>query len=72
MTQAPEVALSKMSSRSDMWALGCVALELISRMTMRQRCDDNNTILGVMSADALKAFLDEVLDDTNTHIRPLC
>jgi serine/threonine protein kinase len=59
--KAPEIARSQFSWRSDMWAVGCVLLELLSHTTMMELYSNKRVVLGVMSPADLATLIDSLL-----------
>jgi len=59
--KAPEIADSKFSWRSDMWAVGCVLLELLSHSTMMELYSNQRLVLGVLTQADLAARISSIL-----------
>jgi len=59
--KAPEIAASKFSWRSDMWAVGCVLLELLSHVTMMELYNRQKYVLGVLQPAELAALIDKLI-----------
>lgn len=59
--KAPEIADSKFSWRSDMWAVGCVLLELLSHTTMTDLYSNRRLVLGILSPAELAETIDSLI-----------
>jgi len=59
--KAPEIAHSRFSWRSDMWAVGCVLLELLSHTTMMELYSNRRVVLGVLNEADLAALINSLL-----------
>lgn len=59
--KAPEIAQSKFSWRSDMWACGCVLLELLSHTPIIDLYNTRKLVLGVLSERELSTTIASLL-----------
>jgi len=59
--KAPEIESSKFSPRSDMWAVGCIGLELLSAESMAHRHQATRLVLGrIASQEELSGLLNSL------------
>lgn len=65
--KAPEIVDGKFSPRSDMWAVGCIGLELLSGESMAHRYHANRLILGRSTPKELSQVLDSLPAHTKEH-----
>lgn len=64
--KAPEIVDSKFSTRSDMWAVGCVGFELLSAASLANRYCTSHVILGRLGS---QEALSQVLDSLPAHVK---
>lgn len=65
---APELRMTQMSPASDMWALGCVAISLLTGVSLEARFQENNSwVLGGLSGDEINSFVDSATAPIRGH-----